>query len=1124
MMGCVAVLIFTCLLRLSTAETGTLQIIGKTGQNYRGVITIPIKAPVQHGWGISLQFNEPIRILSSWKAKITHRSQLRYMLENKVFNSVLNTGTMLNINFQAKLFNIHRNPKAKVMLKRKAEERDCSQNTTVKIFERWPVAFKAKISLVAPVDVQEWKIHLTFSEKISLLQVPKATHVKINKTYFILTRASWDKTTLKQGGKLEIEFIAYVKGQLPRITALFAWKGTCMTTSQPSTPVSSTFMPSTHQSSTYVSSTRKPSTSTQSPSTYITSSQKPSTSISSTMPVSTSEPQTKQPSTSIPSTGQPSTQKPFTYVPSTGHSSTNAPSTYITHTHKPSTSIPSTMFVSTSEHSTRQPSTYLPETPSTFMPSTQKPVNYTKSTQKPVTYIPSTGQSSTYAPSTLSSSTYKLSTRTPVTSIPSTILVSTSEPSTRQPSTFLPSNGQPSTYIPSTRRPSTFIPWTQKPATYTPSTSEPSTAQPATNQPSTGQTSSYVPSTEQPSTYIPSTQRPSTFISSTQKPLTYITTPVPASSGQLSSTYIPSTDLVLTPKSSTYMPSTQETSSISSAVQASTNEPSTGQPPTYKFSTRKQSTTQKPSTSIPSTGPSPYITSTSVPSTKPLSTSEPTTGKTSTNITSTGQPSTYIPSTQQQSTYVPSNQRSSNQILSTQKPSSYIPSTQEQSTYTPSTQKPSISIPSSIPVSTFRSSTEQPSTAITSIRQQSTYIPSTHRTTSTTLLSTPTSTYLPSTQKPSTYLPSTSQPSTNVPSTEQLSSYRPSTEHPSTYIPSTWKSSSLHPSGQPSTYKSSTAQTSTDQPFTYSPSLAPTSPNDCDETPLSIDTRKKKISVLVVKDWPDGFKATMKMNISDDTVEGWEIRLFFDRRIKDLTVWRVVTPSVRSGTRFVLKNMPWNKVLETGTILEVSFLAFKTNTAAVPNMCAVFVWKRRSPLPSSLPTTHVTTNWLTSKAPSFSSPSSFSTKRPTIEISTKETTFPTSSTTYKPSLKYPYNYDEVLRKSILFYEAQRSGVLPPSNRISWRGNSAQEDRGENGEDLVGGWYDAGDHVKFGFPMAFSTTLLTWGLLEYRDAYLKSGQLEHMLDCIKWPLDYFIKAHVKSDVFYGQVTFIYQHLH
>ena len=44
-------------------------------------------------------------------------------------------------------------------------------------------------------------------------------------------------------------------------------------------------------------------------------------------------------------------------------------------------------------------------------------------------------------------------------------------------------------------------------------------------------------------------------------------------------------------------------------------------------------------------------------------------------------------------------------------------------------------------------------------------------------------------------------------------------------------------------------------------------------------------------------------------------------------------------------------------------------------------------------------------------------------------------------------------KSILFYEAQRSGDLPNDNRVSWRGDSALSDTGEFGEDLTGGWYD-----------------------------------------------------------------------
>jgi hypothetical protein len=47
----------------------------------------------------------------------------------------------------------------------------------------------------------------------------------------------------------------------------------------------------------------------------------------------------------------------------------------------------------------------------------------------------------------------------------------------------------------------------------------------------------------------------------------------------------------------------------------------------------------------------------------------------------------------------------------------------------------------------------------------------------------------------------------------------------------------------------------------------------------------------------------------------------------------------------------------------------------------------------------------------------------------------------------------VLKDSILFYEIQRSGKLPDDNRIGWRGDSGLNDRGDNGEDLTGGWYD-----------------------------------------------------------------------
>lgn len=51
------------------------------------------------------------------------------------------------------------------------------------------------------------------------------------------------------------------------------------------------------------------------------------------------------------------------------------------------------------------------------------------------------------------------------------------------------------------------------------------------------------------------------------------------------------------------------------------------------------------------------------------------------------------------------------------------------------------------------------------------------------------------------------------------------------------------------------------------------------------------------------------------------------------------------------------------------------------------------------------------------------------------------------------NYAEVLEKSLLFYEAQRSGLLPPTNRIPWRRDSFLTDQGDDGEDLSGGYFD-----------------------------------------------------------------------
>ncbi|KAL0326442.1 UNVERIFIED_CONTAM: Endoglucanase 9 [Sesamum radiatum] len=104
-----------------------------------------------------------------------------------------------------------------------------------------------------------------------------------------------------------------------------------------------------------------------------------------------------------------------------------------------------------------------------------------------------------------------------------------------------------------------------------------------------------------------------------------------------------------------------------------------------------------------------------------------------------------------------------------------------------------------------------------------------------------------------------------------------------------------------------------------------------------------------------------------------------------------------------------------------------------------------------------------------------------------------------------HNYRDALAKSILFFQGQRSGRLPPptSQQITWRANSGLLDGQLAGVDLSGGYYDAGDNVKFNFPMAFTTTMLSWGYIEYGK---KMGpQLASNREAIRWATDYLLKC-------------------
>ena len=121
-----------------------------------------------------------------------------------------------------------------------------------------------------------------------------------------------------------------------------------------------------------------------------------------------------------------------------------------------------------------------------------------------------------------------------------------------------------------------------------------------------------------------------------------------------------------------------------------------------------------------------------------------------------------------------------------------------------------------------------------------------------------------------------------------------------------------------------------------------------------------------------------------------------------------------------------------------------------------------------------------------------------------------------PAWRSRMNYAEALQMGLYFYEAQRSGRLPETNRVPWRGDSALKDGSDAGIDLSGGYYDAGDHVKFSFPLSASLTLLAWGGIEYGGGYIRSGQWNQLLATVRWGADWLLKAHTAPNELVAQV--------
>ena len=243
-----------------------------------------------------------------------------------------------------------------------------------------------------------------------------------------------------------------------------------------------------------------------------------------------------------------------------------------------------------------------------------------------------------------------------------------------------------------------------------------------------------------------------------------------------------------------------------------------------------------------------------------------------------------------------------------------------------------------------------------------------------------------------------------------------------------------------------------------------------------------KAEFKIASDWGAALQADFTLtNTGSETLKNWSLEFDLSRDIT--SIWNATVRS-HKGARYRIdaSAFDWNRDIAPGATVRFGFIARPGSLTDSPKN--IRVQGTGAGTPQATPAPSATPFIVVEPTP-----------RPT----------PTG-----------FNYAEALQKSLLFYDAQRSGALPSDRRVRWRGDSALKDGADAGIDLSGGYFDAGDHMKFVLPLCSALTMLSWGGVQYPEGYQQAGQWTDLLNTVRWGTDWILKAHTAPDELYGQV--------